>query len=67
MSRLDDVDLTLSLDKKEAKARLEAAQARLERLRLTAGGQLTGGTLGRRCACSSRAGTRRARAGRSGG
>jgi polyphosphate kinase 2 (PPK2 family) len=46
MSRLDDVDLTLSLDKKEAKARLEAAQARLERLRLTAGGQLTGGELG---------------------
>jgi hypothetical protein len=27
MSRLDDVDLTLSLDKKEAKKRLKAAQA----------------------------------------
>jgi polyphosphate kinase 2 (PPK2 family) len=46
MSRLADVDLTLALDGKEAKKRLEAAQAHLERLRLTAGGQLTGGELG---------------------
>jgi polyphosphate kinase 2 (PPK2 family) len=46
MSRLADVDLTSSLDKKEYKQRLEAGQARLERLRLTAGGQLTGGDLG---------------------
>ena len=46
MSRLDDVDLTLNLGKKEAKTRLKDAQARLERLRLTAGGQLTGGELG---------------------
>jgi polyphosphate kinase 2 (PPK2 family) len=46
MSRLDAVDLSLSLGKKEYKARLEAVQARMERLRLTAGGQLTGGELG---------------------
>ena len=46
MSRLDDVDLTLTLGKKDAKTRLKDAQARLERLRLTAGGQLTGGELG---------------------
>ncbi len=46
MSRLDDVDLTQTLGKKEAKTRLKAAQARLERLRLTAGGQLPGGELG---------------------
>jgi polyphosphate kinase 2 (PPK2 family) len=40
MSRLDDVDLTASLPKKEAAARLDRAQDRLLRLRLLLGGQV---------------------------
>ena len=40
MSRLADVDLTLRLPKKEAKAQLAAAQERLVGLRLLLGGQI---------------------------
>ena len=40
MSRLDDVDLTLSLSKKDGKRQLEAAQERLVHLRLLLGGQI---------------------------
>ena len=40
MSRLDDVDLTLSLSKREQNQRLKAAQTRLTQLRLTLGGQI---------------------------
>ena len=43
MSRLADVDLSVHLDKKEAKAQLAEAQERLVRLRLRLGGQLGGG------------------------
>jgi polyphosphate kinase 2 (PPK2 family) len=40
MSRLDDVDLTLHLGKKEAKVQLAKAQERLVHLRLLLGGQI---------------------------
>jgi polyphosphate kinase 2 (PPK2 family) len=40
MSRLDDVDLTLHLSKKEGKKQLAAAQERLVHLRLLLGGQI---------------------------
>jgi polyphosphate kinase 2 (PPK2 family) len=40
MSRLSEVDLSLSLSKKEQKKRLKAAQTRLSQLRLTLGGQI---------------------------
>jgi polyphosphate kinase 2 (PPK2 family) len=40
MSRLSDVDLSATLKKKEAEARLEAGQRRLLHLRLVLGGQL---------------------------
>lgn len=46
MSRLADVDLSLSLSKKEAKAHLQAAQERLVHLRLLLGGQIGPGVLG---------------------
>ena len=46
MSRLADVDLTASLDKKEAKKQLAAAQERLTHLRLLLGGQIGSGELG---------------------
>ena len=46
MSRLADVDLTTSLDKKEAKEQLAAAQERLTHLRLLLGGQIGSGELG---------------------
>ncbi|MGY1917215.1 polyphosphate kinase 2 family protein [Blastococcus sp. SYSU DS0973] len=46
MSRLDDVDLSLRLDKKEAKEQLAAAQERLVHLRLLLGGQIGPGELG---------------------
>jgi polyphosphate kinase 2 (PPK2 family) len=46
MGRLDDLDLSASLSKKEGKARLKAAQERLLALRLVLGGQLGDGTLG---------------------
>ncbi|MCF6744944.1 UDP-galactose-lipid carrier transferase [Blastococcus sp. KM273128] len=46
MSRLDDVDLGLRLDKKEAKKQLAAAQERLVHLRLLLGGQIGPGELG---------------------
>ncbi|RBY77516.1 UDP-galactose-lipid carrier transferase [Blastococcus sp. TF02-09] len=46
MSRLADVDLTASLDKKEAKTQLAAAQERLTHLRLLLGGQIGSGALG---------------------
>jgi polyphosphate kinase 2 (PPK2 family) len=46
MSRLSDVDLTLSLKKKEAKEQLAQAQARLVHLRLLLGGQIGTGELG---------------------
>ena len=46
MSRLDDVDLSLRLDKKEAKMQLAAAQERLVHLRLLLGGQIGPGELG---------------------
>jgi len=40
MGRLDDVDLSQSLSKKEEAKELERAQTRLAQLRLTLGGQL---------------------------
>jgi AMP-polyphosphate phosphotransferase len=40
MSRLDDVDLSLSLSKKDGKKQLKAAQERLVHLRLLLGGQI---------------------------
>ncbi|SFL83958.1 polyphosphate kinase 2 family protein [Geodermatophilus ruber] len=46
MSRLDDVDLSLRLGKKEGKALLEEAQERLVHLRLLLGGQIGSGDLG---------------------
>jgi AMP-polyphosphate phosphotransferase len=46
MSRLEDVDLTLHLSKKEAKQHLSAAQERLVHLRLLLGGQIGPGKLG---------------------
>jgi polyphosphate kinase 2 (PPK2 family) len=46
MGRLDEVDLSLSLDKKEEKKQLKAVQKRLTQLRLTLGGQLGSGELG---------------------
>ena len=46
MSRLDDVDLSQSLSKKEARKQLAAAQARLVHLRLLLGGQIGPGELG---------------------
>lgn len=46
MTRLADVDLTASLDKKEAKVQLSAAQERLTHLRLLLGGQIGSGELG---------------------
>ena len=46
MSRLADVDLTASLDKKEATDQLAAAQERLTHLRLLLGGQIGSGELG---------------------
>ena len=46
MSRLDDVDLSISLPKKQAKKDLAAAQERLVHLRLLLGGQIGPGDLG---------------------
>jgi polyphosphate kinase 2 (PPK2 family) len=46
MSRLDDVDLSVSLGKKEGKKELAAAQERLVHLRLLLGGQIGPGDLG---------------------
>jgi len=46
MGRLDDVDLTLELSKKEEKARLEEAGERLQELRLHLGGLIGDGALG---------------------
>jgi AMP-polyphosphate phosphotransferase len=46
MSRLDDVDLSVSLSKKEAATQLTAAQERLVHLRLLLGGQIGPGDLG---------------------
>ncbi|MGY1722566.1 polyphosphate kinase 2 family protein [Blastococcus sp. SYSU DS0533] len=46
MSRLDDVDLSLHLSKKEARKQLAAAQERLVHLRLLLGGQIGPGELG---------------------
>jgi AMP-polyphosphate phosphotransferase len=46
MSRLDDVDLSVKLSKKEAKAQLAKAQERLVHLRLLLGGQVGSGELG---------------------
>jgi polyphosphate kinase 2 (PPK2 family) len=46
MSRLDQVDLTVTLPKKEAADRLDAAQRRLLYLRLVLGGQLGDHRLG---------------------
>ena len=46
MNRLADVDLTASLDKKDAKQQLAAAQERLTHLRLLLGGQIGSGELG---------------------
>jgi AMP-polyphosphate phosphotransferase len=44
--RLDEVDLSQSLSRKEEERRLEAAQLRLLQLRLTLGGQIGDGDLG---------------------
>ena len=46
MSRLADVDLSVSLSKKDAKAQLKDAQERLVHLRLLLGGQIGPGELG---------------------
>jgi polyphosphate kinase 2 (PPK2 family) len=46
MSRLDDVDLSLRLSKKEGKRQLTAAQERLVHLRLLLGGQIGPGEIG---------------------
>jgi polyphosphate kinase 2 (PPK2 family) len=46
MSRLDDVDLSIKLSKKEAKSHLKTAQERLVHLRLLLGGQIGPGELG---------------------
>jgi polyphosphate kinase 2 (PPK2 family) len=46
MSRLDDVDLSLRLSKKEEKEQLVAAQRRLVHLRLLLGGQIGPGRIG---------------------
>ncbi|HEY0125853.1 MAG TPA: UDP-galactose-lipid carrier transferase [Blastococcus sp.] len=46
MSRLADVDLSVTLSKKDAKAQLKAAQERLVHLRLLLGGQIGPGELG---------------------
>jgi polyphosphate kinase 2 (PPK2 family) len=46
MGRLDDVDLTLRLSKKEAKEQLKAAHKRLVGLRLLLGGQIGSHTIG---------------------
>jgi AMP-polyphosphate phosphotransferase len=46
MSRLADVDLSVSLSKKDAQAQLKAAQERLVHLRLLLGGQIGQGELG---------------------
>jgi AMP-polyphosphate phosphotransferase len=46
MSRLEDVDLSVSLPKKDAKAQLKQAQERLVHLRLLLGGQIGPGDLG---------------------
>ncbi len=46
MSRLDEIDLSPSLSKKEEAKQLERVQARLSQLRLTLGGQLREGRLG---------------------
>ncbi len=46
MTRLDDVDLSASLSKKDGKQQLAAAQRRLVHLRLLLGGQLGSGGLG---------------------
>src|SRR4051794_41935726 len=46
MSRLADVDLSVSLSKKDATKQLAAAQQRLVHLRLLLGGQIGAGELG---------------------
>ena len=46
MSRLKDVDLSVSLSKKDAKQQLQEAQERLVHLRLLLGGQIGPGELG---------------------
>ena len=46
MGRLDDLDLTLSLSRKEEEVRLKAAQEKLLRLRLELGGLIGPGDLG---------------------
>jgi polyphosphate kinase 2 (PPK2 family) len=46
MGRLDEVDLSLSFDRKEGEKRLKKAQDRVAALRLTLGGQLGSGGVG---------------------
>ena len=46
MGRLDEVDLTLKLSRKEEADQLAEEQQRLLRLRLALGGQLGDGTIG---------------------
>jgi len=46
MGRLDEVDLTAELSKRDGEKRLKVAQERLLRLRLRLGGQIGGGELG---------------------
>ncbi|MGA9278042.1 polyphosphate kinase 2 family protein [Ilumatobacter sp.] len=46
MGRLDEIDLTLRLDKDEYEERLRIAQAKFLELRLGLGGQTTGGQIG---------------------
>ena len=65
MGRLDQLDLSLALDKTEEAERLAAASRRLLALRLQLGGKLRRGRSARPSASCSRAGTRPARAARS--
>ena len=67
MASLKDADLSLKLGAHEGQERVLEAQGRLLALRLQSAGCSKGPSWGRRCACCSRAGTRRAREARSGG
>ena len=50
MGRLDELDMSADLSKKEAEERLVAAQARIQELRLELAGLDGDPRLGRRCA-----------------
>ena len=46
MGRLDEIDLTLRLDREEYEERLNAAQEQFLKLRLDLGGETNGGNIG---------------------